>query len=59
MLFWGQHGRMRYPAVIVGVDDVPESTMKNLGRNTRDKLLVKCWGEESYPAFLEKNIEPC
>ena len=44
--------------MIIGVDDVPESTMKNLGRNILDEVLVKWWGEESYSALLEKNFKP-
>ena len=48
---------MWYPAKVVGLEDVPQNILHQLGRNLDGKTIVKWWGEENFSALHEKNVD--
>ena len=56
-IVWGKHGRVWYPAKVVGQEEVPELVLQHLGRNLDGKHLVKWWGEDNFSTLEESKIE--
>ena len=57
-IVWGKHGRTWYPAIVVGMEEIPHDVMLQLSPNLKGKQIVRWWGEQNYSALDERNIEP-